>query len=79
MDIAVSHGAMIHCAHGQTTSYIADFIVNTRNAELGRKMFPAIQKAVELIRTEHQTQPHGLMSPAPAYDNEMIRGAMDQS
>jgi hypothetical protein len=74
VDIAVSHGAMIHCAHGQTTSYISDFIVNTRNEEQGRKMFPAIQKAVELIRTEHQTQPHGLMSAAPAYDNEMISG-----
>jgi hypothetical protein len=37
-------------------------------------MFPAILRAVELIRTEHETQPHGLMSAAPAYDNEMIRG-----
>lgn len=74
VDIAVSHGAKIHCAHGQTTAYISDHIVNTRNAELGRQMFPNIQKAVELIREEHKTQPHGLMSPAHPYDNEMIKG-----
>jgi hypothetical protein len=74
VDVAVSHGAKIHCAHGQTTSFISDYIVNTRNIELGKKMFPAIQKAVELIRDDHKTQPHGLMSPAIPYDNEMIKG-----
>ena len=74
VDIAVSHGAIIHCAHGQTTTFISDFIVNTNNKKLGTKMFPAIQKAVELIRHEHNTQPHGLMSSAHPYDNEMIKG-----
>ena len=74
VDIAVSHGAKIHCAHGQTTAYISDHIVNSRDLELGKQMFPSIQKAVELIRDEHKTQPHGLMSPAHPYDNEMIKG-----
>ncbi len=74
VDIAVSHGAKIHCAHGQTTSFICDFIVNTRDSDRGEEMFPFITEAVDLIREEHNTQPHGLMSPTRPYDNEMIFG-----
>jgi hypothetical protein len=74
VDIAVSHGAKIHCAHGQTTAYLCEHVLSSRDRVLGRQIFPAIRGAVQLIANEHRTQPHGLMSSAPPYDNEMIKG-----
>ena len=60
-DPAVSAGQKILTSHGQMIAFLANHALMQRDAELGRKVFPAIAKAVNLIRREHQTQPHGLM------------------
>jgi len=73
-DPAVSAGRQILTAHGQMMAFLCNHVLMTRKRELGREIFPAIQRAVDLIRKDHETQPHGLMRPSTAFDAEMIKG-----
>lgn len=74
VDSALSHGQKIFCGHGQPLAAIADDVVLSRDAKLGRQYFPAIRKGVECIINDSNTQPHGLMRASIPYDNEMIKG-----
>jgi hypothetical protein len=73
-DPAVSWGQQILTAHGQMMAFLCNHVLMTRKQALGRTIFPAIARAVELIRKDHETQPHGLMRPSTAFDAEMIKG-----
>jgi len=74
VDSSLSHGQKIFCGHGQPMAAIADHVVNSRDAALGRQYFPAIRKGVQCIMDDSRTQPHGLMRASIPYDNEMIKG-----
>ncbi|MBN8457507.1 MAG: discoidin domain-containing protein [Verrucomicrobia bacterium] len=74
VDTALSHGQKIFCGHGQPLHAIANHIVLSRDAALGKQYFPAIRKGVECIINDSRTQPHGLMRASIPYDNEMIKG-----
>ena len=69
-----SHGQKILSAHGQPMTAICNTVVDLEDRKLGEKYFPAIIRAVEFIRHDSETQPHGLMRASIAYDNEMIKG-----
>jgi hypothetical protein len=73
-DPAVSHGKRILTSHGQMMAFMCNHVLMTRKTDLGRKIFPAIEKAVGVIKLDHETQPHGLMRPSPPFDAEMING-----
>lgn len=73
-DPAVSWGQQILTSHGQMMAYLCNHVLMTGKKDLGREIFPAISRAVELIRKDHETQPHGLMRPSTAFDAEMIKG-----
>ena len=69
-----THGQKILNAHGQPMTAICNTVVDLEDRKLGEKYFPAISRAVEFIRHDSETQPHGLMRASIAYDNEMIKG-----
>lgn len=73
-DPSVSAGQQILTSHGQMMAYMCNHVLMTRKKDLGREIFPAISRAVELIRKDHETQPHGLMRASTAFDAEMIKG-----
>ena len=74
MDTSLSHGQKIFCGHGQPLSCICNTVVELENRNLGEKYFPAVVRAVDCIRNDSDTQPHGLMRASIPYDNEMIKG-----
>lgn len=73
-DPAVSWGQKILTSHGQMMAFMCNHVLMTRKQDLGRKILPAIENAVGVIRRDHETQPHGLMRPSTAFDAEMIKG-----
>lgn len=73
-DPSVSHGRKILTSHGQVMVFLVNQVLFTRDAKLGREIFPAVSRAVEVIRQDHATQPHGLMRPTWPFDAEMILG-----
>lgn len=73
-DPAVSWGQQILTSHGQMMAFMCNHVLMTRKTDLGRSIFPAIEKAVAVIKRDHDSQPHGLMRPSTAFDAEMIKG-----
>ena len=73
-DPAVSAGQKILTAHGQMMAFLCNHVLMSRKPSSEKRFCPAITRAVELIRRDHQTQPHGLMRPSTAFDAEMIKG-----
>jgi hypothetical protein len=73
-DPSVSAGQQILTSHGQMMAYMCNHVLMTRKNDLGRDILPAITRAVELIRKDHETQPNGLMRASTAFDAEMIKG-----
>ena len=74
IDPAVTAGQKILSSHGQALDLMARHVVMSRNADLGRKVLPAVRLAVDVIRRDHETQPHGLMRGSTPFDAEMIKG-----
>jgi hypothetical protein len=74
VDPAVTAGQKILSSHGQALDYMARHATMNRDAELGRKILPSIRRAVEFIRHDHETCPHGLMRGSTPFDAEMIKG-----
>lgn len=74
VDMSLSHGQKIFCGHGQPLSCICNTVVELGDRKLGEKYFPAVLRAVDCIRNDSDTQPHGLMRASIPYDNEMIKG-----
>ena len=74
VDTSLSHGQKIFCGHGQPMTAICNTVIDLADRKLGEKYFPAIIRAVDCIRNDSDTQPHGLMRASVPYDNEMIKG-----
>lgn len=74
VDPAVTAGQKILSSHGQALDFMARHATMTRDAKLGREILPAVRRAVEFIRHDHETCPHGLMRQSLPFDAEMIKG-----
>lgn len=74
LDPAGTGGKRILTAHGHVMTFMCNHVLMSRNRELGRQILPGMTKAVEIIRHEHENQPHGLMRPSTPFDNERIAG-----
>ncbi|NWK57296.1 discoidin domain-containing protein [Verrucomicrobiaceae bacterium N1E253] len=74
LDTNLSHGKILLSSHGQVLSAISRHILVTRDKEFGEKIFPMIEKAMDMIITSTQKEPNGLLPPSTPYDAEMIKG-----
>jgi hypothetical protein len=74
LDVNLVHGRKDLSSHGQTMVFLLHHALMSQDLTYAREIWPMIRPAVELIRRDHEQEPHGLMRTSWPYDAEMIKG-----
>jgi hypothetical protein len=61
-------------SHGQALFALAFHYTMTHDKVYAARVWPAVEKGVELIIHDHHTDPYGLMRPSIPYDAPMVTG-----
>jgi hypothetical protein len=74
LDVSLVHGKTVLTSHGQAMLLLLNHALRSQDTVYTREIWPMIRRAVDFIRRDHKSQPHGLMRPTWPYDAEMIQG-----
>jgi hypothetical protein len=74
LDVNLVHGRKDLSSHGQTMAFLLNHALMSQDTAYAREIWPMIRPAVDLIRRDHEQEPHGLMRASWPYDAEMIKG-----
>ena len=74
LDVNLIHGKNVLSSHGQAMAFLLNHALMAQDTSYAREIWPMIRSSVDLIRRDHELEPHGLMRASWPYDNEMIKG-----
>ena len=74
LDVNLVHGRKDLSSHGQAMTFLLNHALMSQDIAYAREIWPMIRSAVDLIRLDHEHEPHGLMRASWPYDAEMISG-----